>query len=104
MRRALLAGAGVNPAFSLLSMPWQRRCCARGFKGEVTAMRFRSIVLAVALLGLLAGCAAPASGPAPSASPAFGPQPEPAFTAQGECERNGGTWFRETGYCAYEVE
>ena len=67
-------------------------------------MRYRSIVLMVALLGLLAGCAGPASGPSPSASPAFRPQPEPAFTRQGECEHNGGVWFREIGYCEYQVE
>jgi hypothetical protein len=67
-------------------------------------MIYRNIVLVVALFGLLAGCAGPASGPGPSASPAFRPQPEPAFTSQGECERNGGVWFREMGYCDYQVE
>ena len=55
-------------------------------------------------VGLLAGCAAPASGPSPSASPAFKAEPESAFTPQAECERNGGRWFREMGYCEYEVQ
>ena len=64
-------------------------------------MYYRSIVLAAALFGVLAGCAAPASGPTPSASPAFRPQPEPAFTLQAECERNGGVWYREMGFCEY---
>ena len=73
-------------------------------RGEVTSMGYRSIVLMVALVGLLAGCAAPASGPGPSASPAFKAEPESAFTRQAECERNGGVWFREMGYCGYEVE
>ena len=67
-------------------------------------MEYRSIVLMVALVGLLAGCAAPASGPSPSASPAFKAEPESAFTLKAECERNGGLWFREMGYCEYEVE
>ena len=73
-------------------------------RGEVTSMGYRRIVLMVALVGLLAGCAAPASGPSPSASPAFKAEPESAFTPQAECERNGGVWFREMGYCWYEVE
>jgi hypothetical protein len=66
-------------------------------------MGYRSIVLAVALLGLLAGCAAPASGPSPSASPSFTPQPESPSTLQAECERNGGLWYRDMGYCEYEA-
>jgi hypothetical protein len=49
----------------------------------------RSVVLAVALIGLLAGCAI-ASGPSPSASPALTPQRGPALGSQAECERNGG--------------
>jgi hypothetical protein len=67
-------------------------------------MGFRSLVLMAALFGLLAGCAGPASGPSPSASPAFRPRPEPAFTLRGECERTGGVWYRDTGYCEYQVE
>ena len=65
-------------------------------------MGYRSIVLAGALFGVLAGCAAPASDVAPSASPSFRPQPEPAFTPQAECERNGGVWYREMGFCEYQ--
>ena len=67
-------------------------------------MVYRSIVLTVALASLLAGCAAPASGPSPSASPAFKAEPESAFTRQAECEREGGLWSREMGYCEYEHE
>ena len=67
-------------------------------------MGYRTMVLMVALLGLLAGCAAPSAGPSPSASPAFTREPEPAFTPQGECERNGGVWHRDMGYCEYQVE
>lgn len=66
-------------------------------------MGYRSVVHVLALLALLAGCAAPASGPSPSASPAFRPQPESPFTPQAECERNGGVWYREMGYCEYEA-
>ena len=73
-------------------------------RGEVTSVGYRHIVFMVALVGLLAGCAAPASDPSPSASPAFKAEPESAFTPQAECERNGGLWFREMGYCGYEVE
>ena len=67
-------------------------------------MSYRSMVLMVAVLGLLAGCAAPASDLSPSASPAFRPQAEPAFTVQGECERNGGLWHGGTNYCKFESE
>jgi hypothetical protein len=67
-------------------------------------MSYRSVVLLVAVLGLLAGCAAPASGPSPSASPAFRPQAEPSFTLQGDCERNGGAWHREMNYCDSQSE
>ena len=73
-------------------------------RGEVTAMGYRSIVLMVALVGLLAGCAAPASGPSPSASPAFKAEPESAFTRQAECERKGALWFRKMGVCQYQHE
>ena len=63
-------------------------------------MSCRSVVLAVALIGLLAGCTIRASGPSPSASPALTPPRGPALRLQAECERNGGVWY-EMGYCEY---
>jgi len=78
-------------------------------------MVYRRIVLAGTLLSVLAGCAVPASGPSPSASPAFRPEPDLASTLQAECERRGGAWlsrsasgprigwYPEMGYCEYEA-
>jgi hypothetical protein len=64
-------------------------------------MSHRGVVLAVALLGVLAGCAAPAPGPTPSASPALAPPPGPALRLRADCERNGGVWHPQMGYCEY---
>jgi hypothetical protein len=48
-----------------------------------------------ALLGalVLGGCSAAATSESAS----------PAFTAQAECERNGGWWRAEMNYCEYEA-
>lgn len=52
--------------------------------------RWSNAALLIALI-TLAGCAGAA---APAASP--------AFTPQAECQRNGGRWHADMGFCEYQ--
>ena len=53
--------------------------------------RWSNAALLIAITAL-AGCSAAAS---PAASPAFAPQ--------AECERNGGWWHADMGFCEYQA-
>jgi hypothetical protein len=52
-----------------------------------------NVVVLFALMALCAGCA----------SAEYGPSASPAFTPQGQCEREGGVWHASMNYCEYQA-